>query len=87
MTCRGTYSIGAEPGGCDGARIKLHYGMKLRGAGISGRVSAQKQSGVPTPAYAGVITVMSHCAINLTKLIAHHLFGATGKVAKVCYRN
>ena len=22
MTCRGTYSIGAEPGGCDGARIK-----------------------------------------------------------------
>ena len=79
MTCRGTYSIGAEPGGCDSARIKLHYGMKLRRAGISGRVSAWKQS--------GVITILSHCVINLTKLIAHHLFGVTGKVAEVCYRN
>ena len=42
MTCRGTCSIGAEPGGCDGASIKLHYGMKLRRAGISGRVSVRK---------------------------------------------
>ena len=48
VTCRGTYSIGAEPGGCDGACIKLHYGKKLRGAGISGR-KRPEASGVPTP--------------------------------------
>ena len=87
MTCRGTFFIGMEPRRCDGVHIKLRYVMKTRRAGISGRVGARKSRVSPHRQNTGVITVVSHCAINLTELIAHHLFVATGKVAEVCYRN
>ena len=56
-----------------------------------GHIRAHKRPeelGVPTPVEKPVSTPLFHIArFNLTKLIAHHLFGATGKVAEVCYRN
>ena len=34
--------------------------------------------------YPGVLPVVSHCVINLTKLITHYISGATGSIAEVC---